>query len=214
MNAADPHPSFTQLAQLLDDEGPASPWGTHVAGCTRCGDRLEGLRAQAHALQLLARSHGVMAVRGTVLGAARDAGWACVRRLLRELVCACARLDVELAPRVARLQLARPVPRVLADVTSMARRLAGLGVEVDLDGLPDHDPAPDEARATVRRCLHLLSRLEPPEDHALLLQALGSATTREEEAGRSSCDLAERPGEAPAYQPTASPSFLDSLAPR
>jgi hypothetical protein len=211
MNTADPHPSFTQLAQLLDDEEPASPWAAHVAGCIRCADRLEGLRAQAHALQLLARSHGVMAVRGTVLGAARDAGWACVRRLLRELVCACARLDVELAPRVARLQLARPVPRVIADVTSMARRLAGLGVEVELDGLPTGAPAPGEARTAIQACLRLLSRLEPPEDHARLLAALGSAATREGLAGRGSRDGTS---EASAYQPTANPSFLDSLAPR
>jgi hypothetical protein len=211
MNAADPHPSFTQLAQVLDDEGGGSPWAAHVAGCTRCNDRLEGLRAQAHALQLLARSHGVMAVRGTVLGAARDAGWACVRRLLRELACACARLDVDLAPRVARLQLARPVPRVIADVSSMARRLAGLGVEVDLRGLPDDAPAPGEARAAVRLCLKVLSRLEPPEDHALLLQALGSPPAHQGVAGQPS---RAGPGETPAYQPTASPSFLDSLAPR
>ncbi|RKY20852.1 MAG: hypothetical protein DRQ55_06270 [Planctomycetota bacterium] len=195
------HLTFAQLCQLLDDEAVAAGAIAHAQSCTRCADRLASLRSQAEAMRMLAAREGITPHRGSILGAAREAGLDCLCRLLRELACACARLDPELAEQAAQLQAARPVESVAPDVHTMARRLSGLGLIIDLNGLPERSLSPAQAGSVAEHVLTLLGRLEPPARTRTLRDALKQHALKQRDRQQH-------------YQPTAAPSLRDSLAPR
>ena len=136
--------------------------------------------------------------RGRVLGAARDAAWGCAAQLLHELFRAVARLDdrqcepgqstpqnCSLAPRVRRLGVARSVERVSDDLTSLSRRLAGLGVHLDISDLPRRAPSPESARAAAGKVLAALRRIAPRTPRLLLVEAIWLVDSRSSARGHA-----------------------------
>jgi hypothetical protein len=172
----------------------------HIKHCGHCRHLVDKLR------------NSQLALRGRILGAARDRAWSELNRRLRALRHASRRLDPCGTQRSSvsdqrssvnerrssvsdRQSLAddrrSPVDKCWeqqrAAVGALASRLEGLGIAVDLADLPTRAPSasglPD-----------LIHRLDD------LLSIVGGADARH--------DPAED------YQPSAAPSFLDSLPPR
>ncbi len=195
-----------ELLSFALDHRPSARAAAHCEVCTPCRRLVTRLRASRAALRTLGgRRHvgpgGVRVagaggaeaerrvealresvarriLRGRILGAARDRAWADLGRRLRALARAADDPRADAARRG--WCTGRDALR------SLCTRLAGLGVLVDLEHLPEEPPAPG-TRAWVDR--HL----------AQLLDVVGRADPEPEDDG---------------YQPSAAPSFLDSLAPR
>lgn len=186
MSACASHIPLESLSERLDGRPLPEAAEHHLAHCSACRGQLEGLRAQARALSQLA-SPGTSSpvgrrtpARGLVLGAARDAAWSHLLQILHELFMACARIDPGVAfpasPQVVGPRLARPVPRIAADLACLARRLDGLGVQLDLSTLPRDTPPVAVAIEAAETVLALIRRLEPDSprqqmEHGLLRAA-------------------------------------------
>jgi len=102
---------------------------------------------------------------GACLGAVRDAGLASYHRALRELFMACLWADPQRARRLDGSTPTRPVPplsvgEIALDLTSLAKRLAGLGLAISAEGLPNATPAPSQVAETAGPILDRITALE------------------------------------------------------
>jgi hypothetical protein len=184
-------------------EGDDSALEEHLSTCARCRHVVEAFQQQGAALRFLARldEDEGGALRGRILGTARDRAWGLFRQGVSALMATSRRLETtaderERAAAKGQWKLERDALRCLR------RRLAGLGTVVQVhDGVTD-EPDPGlgtgciPARRAMAACRDRLQQLldlvgEPDPDQ---LVELG-------------------PADDHPHQPTAAPSFLDSLAP-
>lgn len=173
----------------------------------RPADRAWIGRARA-ALRALSRPSGAD-LRGRILGAARDRAWDLLLRHLGALGDLVA--PARNASASTSVSASAPTPTSMSASTSacvaprwdrhaeaavhLARRLSGLGVSVALDALPlQWDRSTPESRCAALQAWSWLSA--------------GYA------GGRIDGAVDVDGSSEPAYQPSAVPSFLDSLAPR
>ena len=102
---------------------------------------------------------------GACLGAVRDAGLTSYHQVLRELFMACLWGDPQRARRLAdpaspRSAPPRSVSEIALDLTSLARRLNGLGLAITAEGLPSATPSPRRVAETAGSILDRLTALE------------------------------------------------------
>lgn len=114
-----------------------------------------------------ASGHTTNAGPSACLGAVRDAGLASYHRVLRELFVACLWGDPQRAmqhddPAPLRTCSPRPVREIALDLTSLAKRLNGLGLAITADDLPNAMPSPQQVAETAGPILDRITALEGP----------------------------------------------------
>ncbi|MDG2150262.1 MAG: hypothetical protein P8N09_12140 [Planctomycetota bacterium] len=187
----------------------------HIQNCSTCRHIANRLRSSRQALQTLRSPEKLLdtenrvltstedsaghdrkldpeaprsGLRGRILGAAHDRAWNELSRHLQQLLEASQQLE---KPHSKEQDIQSNDDRWTerrAMVGALARRLEGLGVHVDLSELPTTRPSAPAIPWVIR---HLNDLLE------IVGREQSSSTSPEEEA----------------YQPSAAPSFLDSLPP-
>lgn len=156
----------------------------HIQRCRSCRRLVQRLRGSLAALRTRGRTTGrTTRLRGRILGAAHDRAWSELGRRLAGLL----ETARENARRGDGSGDAR-WRRQRAGVSALARRLEGLGIHVDLSDLPTRRPSP----TTLPRVLRHLGEL---------LELVGHGDGAPDHRWRED------------YQPSAAPSFLDSLPP-
>ncbi|GEM_PF-2569470 len=99
---------------------------------------------------------------GACLGAVRDAGLANFHQGLRELYRACLWGDPRRARQLGETSRPRCMGEIALDLTSLAKRLSGLGLAITADDLPTAMPSPQQVVETAGPLLDRITALEGP----------------------------------------------------